>query len=150
MSGVFLSTFRNKLDKKRRVSVPAQFRAVLSSQNFQGIVAFRSLVLSAVEGFGMDRMEKLSAHMDKLDLFSDAQQDWSGIFADSHSLSFDGDGRIVLPEVLCEHAFIEDEVMFVGCGPTFQIWSPEKFDEHIKNARERLRTKSKTLIGALS
>lgn len=149
---LFLSTFRNKLDKKSRVSVPASFRTALAGQTFQGIVAFRSLALPAVEGFGMDRMEKLSQHIDRLDLFSDAQQDWAAsIFADAQPLGFDNEGRITLPDYLCQHAQLTDEVVFVGRGPTFQIWNPQNFAHHQEEARKRLLAgRATSSFGALS
>ena len=148
--GIFLSTFCNKLDKKCRVSVPASFRATLASQSFQGIIAFRSLALQAIEGFGMDRMEKLSKQIDRLDLFSENQQDWaSSIFSDAQQLSFDSDGRITLPEMLREHAQIEDVVAFVGRGPTFQLWNPTQFKDYQEQARERLRERKSPSLGAL-
>jgi MraZ protein len=139
---IFLSTFCNKIDKKGRVSVPASFRAALTAQSFQGIVAFRSLTTEAIEGFGMDRMEKLSQHLDHFDFFSQDQDDLtSGIFADAQQLPFDGEGRIVLPENLLQHAQLKDQVAFVGRGPTFQMWNPEAFDIYHGNARKRMQQK---------
>lgn len=148
---LFLSTFLNKLDKKGRVSVPSSFRAALSSQSFNGIVVFRSPNAPAIEGFGMDRMEKLSKHIDKLDIFSDDQQDWAlSIFADAQQLSFDSDGRVTLPAIFCEHAHIKDAVAFVGRGPTFQIWDPGKFHLSQEKARASLRERTHTPLGAMS
>ncbi|OJW50362.1 MAG: division/cell wall cluster transcriptional repressor MraZ [Alphaproteobacteria bacterium 41-28] len=143
---LFLSTFINKLDKKGRVSVPASFRLALSGQTFQGIVAFRSYKLPAIEGMGIDRMQRLSDSVDQLDLFSDAQDDLTAtIFADSHMLAFDGDGRIVLPQALLEHAKIQDNVAYVGHGATFQIWNPDAFEAYQQEARKRVQDKQATL-----
>jgi MraZ protein len=143
---LFLSTFINKLDKKGRVSVPAPFRLALSGQAFQGIVAFRSYKLSAIEGMGIDRMQRLSDSADQLDLFSDAQDDLTAtIFADAHMLAFDGDGRIILPQALLEHAKIQDSVAYVGHGATFQIWNPNAFEAHQHEARKRVQDKQATL-----
>ncbi len=122
--------------------MPASFRAALTAQSFQGIVAFRSLTTEAIEGFGMDRMEKLSQHLDHFDFFSQDQDDLtSGIFADAQQLPFDGEGRIVLPENLLQHAQLKDQVAFVGRGPTFQMWNPEAFDIYHGNARKRMQQK---------
>lgn len=139
--GIFLSTFVNRLDKKGRVSVPSTFRAALAPQPFQGIILFRSYTLAAVEGFGMDRMERLSQQLDTMDLFSDAQNDLAAsIFADAHQLAFDGEGRVMLPEALCQHADLSDQVAFVGRGATFQLWNPDHFKTHQEQARDRLKT----------
>jgi MraZ protein len=147
---LFLSTFCNKIDAKGRVSVPASFRAALAGQTFQGIVAFRSLTLAAVEGFGMDRMEKLSLHMDRLDLFSQDQDDWAAsIFADAQHLAFDSEGRVTLTEELKVHARLGQNVAFVGRGPTFQLWNPDDFRIYQDEARLRLRERKGLGLGAL-
>lgn len=143
---LFLSTFINKLDKKGRVSVPASFRLALSGQSFQGIVAFRSYKLPTIEGMGMDRMQRLSDSVDQLDLFSDAQDDLTAtIFADSQMLAFDGDGRVILSQLLLDHAQIKETVAFVGRGTTFQIWNPDAFEAHQREARKRVQEKQATL-----
>src|SRR5258708_29192718 len=55
---LFLSTHVNKVDKKGRVSVPAQFRSAVVGQSFPGIVAFRSFILAVIGAAGIERMEK--------------------------------------------------------------------------------------------
>lgn len=143
---LFLSTFINKLDKKGRVSVPISFRQALAGQAFQGIVAFRSYKLPAIEGMGINRMERLRDSVDQLDLFSEAQDDLTAtIFADAQMLAFDGDGRVVLPQILFEHAKIKDTAAFVGRGATFQIWNPEDFAAHQSEVRKRVQEKQSTL-----
>jgi len=98
---LFLSTFVNKVDRKGRVSVPAPFRAAIQGQSFKGIIAFRSYREAAIEACAMDRMERLSDSIDALDQFSEEQDDFaSTIFADSHQLPIDGDGRIILRHLL--------------------------------------------------
>lgn len=143
---LFLSTFVNKIDKKGRVSVPATFRAALGQESFQGIVAFRSYKHNAIEGCGMDRMQRLCASVDNMDFFSDAQDDLaSTIFADALQLPLDGDGRIILPQVLIEHANITESAAFVGRGATFQIWKPEAFQLYQDSARSRVSEQQTTL-----
>lgn len=143
---VFIGTFENKVDRKGRVSVPAPFRQVLAGQSFQGIVAFRSYRAAAVEACGIDFMEQLNDGMSTMDLFSDAHDDLGAtIFADSQQLPFDGDGRIILPTKLAEHAGITERAAFVGKGPIFQIWEPGALETHKDAARARARSQGLTL-----
>ena len=142
---LFLSTFVNKVDKKGRVSVPAPFRTALAGQSFSGIVAFRSFKLPAIEGSGIDRMEEMSARIDALNEFSEDRDALSSVFADSEQLAFDGEGRIILPQALCEHAGITENAAFVGLGRTFQIWEPQRFERHRDELRERARRQGTTL-----
>ncbi len=148
---VFIGTFENKVDLKGRVSVPAQFRQTLAgqsfpNQSFQGIVAFRSYRAAAIEACGIDFMERLNDGISTMDLFSDAHDDLAAtIFADSQQLSFDGDGRIMLPALLVEHAGITERAAFVGKGSIFQIWEPAALEAHMDEARARARSQGLTL-----
>lgn len=137
---LFLSTFINKLDKKGRVSVPASFRQRIVDQSFQGIVVFCSYKLPTLEGMGIERMERLSQSVDTLDVFSESQDPLTtALFSDTHMLAFDGDGRILLPRPLLDHAQITDMVAFVGRGATFRLWKPELFEEHQNQTRQLMR-----------
>jgi MraZ protein len=142
---LFLSTFVNKVDRKGRVSVPASFRTALAGLSFPGVVVFRSFKLTALEGSGIDRMEEMSARIDALDEFSEDRDALSAIFADAQQLAFDGEGRIVLPPALAEHAGITENAAFVGLGRTFQIWEPQRFEHHQEELRERARRQGTTL-----
>jgi MraZ protein len=144
---LFLSTFVNKVDRKGRVSVPATFRAALAGQNFTGIIAFRSFKTAAIEGSGIDRIEEMSDRLDALDQFSEESESLASIFADAQQLPFDGEGRIVLPQALAEHAGITVSAAFVGLGRTFQIWEPEAHKAHQATLRERAKRQGTTLPG---
>ena len=141
---LFFDCHVHKIDRKGRVSVPAQFRAALMGQNFPGIVAFPSFSLrenfEAIEACGIDRMDLLGDGLDRLDPFSDERDDLAAvIFGAAVQLPFDGDGRIMLPDHLREHAGITERAAFVGGGRTFQIWSPAAYSEFAKEAPVRAR-----------
>ena len=109
-------------------------------QSFSGVIVFPSFVAPAIEASGIDHIERLSAGIDQFDPFSDEHDAFAiSILADSHQLSFDSEGRIVLPDVLREHAGISDHAAFVGRGATFQIWEPEAFRACQEEARKRAR-----------
>ena len=139
---LFFDSHVHKIDRKGRVSVPAQFRAALLGQSFPGIIAFPSFRESyeAIEACGMDRMELLSASLDRLDPFSDQRGDLAAvIFGAAVQLPFDGEGRILLPDHLRDHAGIGQQATFVGFGRTFQIWAPEAYAGFATAARQRAR-----------
>lgn len=147
---LFLSTYLNRIDKKGRISVPASFRSALSDQPFQGIVLFRSTKHPCLEGFDYTTMAELSARLDGFDMFSDDQDDLAAaIFGDSVQLPFDGEGRVVLPETLMQHASIktEAEAAFVGMGRKFQLWNPTALKSRRDAAAANIKTKGLTLPG---
>ena len=134
---LFLSTFEKQIDKKGRVSVPPSFRAVLAAQSFSGIIVYPSFIHNCVEACGMDRMEKLYARIADLDPFSEERDAFAtAILGSAIQLSFDGEGRVVLPEALLEKCGIADTGIFIGKGETFEIWSKESFAKHEAAARD--------------
>ena len=143
---LFLSTYVNKVDRKGRVSVPATFRSTLATNSQPNlVVAFPSLRVRAVECTGSQRIEEMQRRIDTLEQFSDEYENLTQIFADSHPMSMDPEGRIVLPETLKEHAGIGCDVAFVGLGAMFQLWDPAQYEEHRAAVRERSRRQGTTL-----
>jgi MraZ protein len=125
---LFLGTISNRVDAKGRVSVPADFRAAVRGDEFQGVILYHSFVQKCMEGCTMARLEKLADATDGLDVFgSEAQSLNSLIFSDARQLAFDVTGRIVIPPDLLEFTGISGDALFVGKGKTFQIWNESDF-----------------------
>lgn len=147
---LFLSTFTNKVDSKGRVSVPAQFRASLVNENlsgdFAGIVVYESFINGCIEGCDLNRIKKISESIDDLDPFSEERDAFATtVLGGSIQLSIDSDGRVVLPEKLLKQAQIKGSAVFVGKGPTFEIWQPEKFEEYAAKAKKDSRANRNAL-----
>ena len=139
---LFLSTFTNKLDSKGRVSVPSQFRTALVNPEFSGVVVYESFVNGCIEGCDIDRIRKIADSIDNLDPFSEDRDALAtALLGGSFQLSIDADGRVILPESLLKKAKIKGTVVFVGKGPTFEIWQPEKFEEYMVKSKKDARGK---------
>ena len=135
---MFLSTFENKLDKKGRVSVPASYRAYLSSLGYNGIICLPSFNNQSIEAWSQDRIEKISNTIDSLNPF-DEKKDYfaTSILSESTNLQFDGEGRILIIQKLLKHAKIKNSMLFVGQGKTFQIWEPTAFEKFRVSAMKK-------------
>jgi MraZ protein len=135
---MFLSIFENRLDKKGRVSVPASYRAHLSSLGYNGIICFPSFNNQSIEAWSQDRIEKISNSIDTLNPF-DEKKDYfaTSILSESINLQFDSEGRILLGQKLLKHAKIKNSMLFVGQGKTFQIWEPANFEKFRVTARKK-------------
>ncbi len=143
---MFIGTFENKIDRKGRVSVPYSFRQVLNTQTFNGIVAFASYREDAIEACGYDFLERINESMETLDLFSKEHDDLAtSILGNSHTLTFDPEGRIGMPPELRECAGITDRAAFVGKGALFQIWEPSALRQHMAEARSRAKAEGRSL-----
>ncbi len=143
---LFLSTFTNKIDAKGRVSVPAQFRNMLSGLEFSGIVVYESFINNCIEGCDIERIKQMSDSIDSLDTFSEERDAFAAtILGGAIQLSIDKDGRVFLPEKLIKQNNITDKVLFVGKGPTFEIWNPEEFEAYLENAKKSAKEKRNLL-----
>lgn len=137
---LFMDTVANKVDSKGRVSLPADYRAIVKAAESE-IVCYRSLSSPCIEGCLEDLLDKLANEMeDSLDFFSETQDDLTNlIFGDAKRYPFDSTGRIMLSEKLLVHAQITTQAVFVGKGRKFQIWNPENW------AKEEARIRAEAL-----
>ncbi len=135
---LFLDTIVNKVDAKGRVSIPADYRALLEQQETE-LVAFRSFNSPCIECCTSEMMDRLASDIDRsFNTFSSEQDDLTSlIYADAKEFPFDSTGRIVLTEKLLKHAGITDKAAFVGKGRTFQIWNPDSYAEEEEKIRAR-------------
>ena len=125
----FVSTVTNKIDGKGRVSVPAPFRQALALQGANHFFCFPSFNQKALEAYGPALMEKIESRIGDLDPFSEEYDTLVRcILGGSIELTFDGEGRIKLPQSFLDHAGITDFVAFVGMGLKFQLWNPSAYE----------------------
>ena len=135
---MFLSSYKNKIDKKGRVSVPATFRSHLNSVGYNGFICYPSFNHSALEACSQDRIEKLSNTIDSLNPYEEKRDFFAtSILSESENLQFDTEGRVSLSEKLLKHAKVSTNILFVGLGKTFQIWEPKNFEKFKVVARKK-------------
>jgi MraZ protein len=137
----FRSNFTNKIDTKGRVSVPASFRAILKESAFQGICCLRSLTADhAIDAYPQERLDEITETFDNLDPLSEEYRQFNfAVNAGTAEVSFDQDGRIILPEWLIAHARLSDQATFVGLGRYFQIWEPNAFQAWFEESLQAVK-----------
>lgn len=137
---LFMDTVINKVDAKGRVSLPADYRAIVKELSTE-IVCYRSLSAPCIEGCLEETLDKLANVIeDATDFFSETQDNLTNlIFGDAKRFTFDSTGRIMLSEKLLKHAGITDTAVFVGKGRKFQIWNPQNW------AKEEARIRAEVM-----
>ena len=141
---MFLSTTTNNRDAKGRVSVPADFRAVITAQSigkdgaFDGIIVRPSFSGECLEGGGEQLFEAYRASINALDYFDPNREAMEqAIFGESRRLPFDSGGRVSLPHELADMFGFNGRVTFVGLGDRFEIWPPEAHELRVIELRKR-------------
>ncbi|XYK80056.1 MAG: division/cell wall cluster transcriptional repressor MraZ [Labrenzia sp.] len=134
----FVSHFTNRLDAKGRVSIPAPFRAVLARDGFEGLYCISSAHCAAVDAGGNQLVAEIQNRAQQFaKLTPDHDMLAAALFGASEIIKIDGDGRMILSDMIRDHAGLSDTVTFVGMDYKFQIWEPEQFREYRAEAQKR-------------
>lgn len=137
----FLGTHTNRVDAKGRVSIPAAFRAALREPGQEGpcrLILRPSHTQACLEAWPEAEFGRLAAPLERMERFSESHEDLAlSLYAAAHPVESDREGRIMLPEGLAAHAQLLEAVVFMGLGPTFQLWEPVAAQRRLQQARER-------------
>ena len=120
----FVGRAEAKLDAKGRVSVPADLRRALGEG--QPLYACASLTDPVIECGGDDLVGLQLEVIASLDVYDEDR--WAmeeAVTEETQRLSFDDNGRVVLPALLREHAGLSGQVGFAGRGQRFLMAQPE-------------------------
>jgi MraZ protein len=122
---VFVGTFRHSVDEKKRVAIPAKWRAAASGASEFYILPNpkNCLVVKSAES-----ITKMADKADEIP-FGDEKRRAAlrTIASRAHGCPLDSQGRINLPDNLLRLAGITDEAVLVGNFNEFEIWSPQRW-----------------------
>lgn len=137
---MFLGTFDHKIDQKRRLSVPVEFRARLGEEG--AVFVFESLNAQCLEVRDENYfVRKVAPFLDRGDLTQDERDYASALFSETYEIAYDKEGRMRIPEKLFGRVGIHDSVSFVGMGAFFEIWAPDIYNGNYKVSRKQVQEK---------
>lgn len=141
----FGGRFDVKLDPKGRLSLPAAFRQVLpssasssdsgsdsdSSGNTQVVVTnSRYRGKSCLHVYTLGEWEKLERRISRLSSLRAEVEAFSRFYlSGGQAVEVDAQGRILVPQSLRRFAGLETQVVLVGLGGKFEVWSLETWSE---------------------
>ena len=122
MLPTFTGTSSQLLDEKNRLAIPARFRdrfdtIVYLTAGDDGCIA--AYTPAGYEQAGVSVMEESATTV----AGRDARRDFFGRTAE---LRTDGQGRVVVPQFLLEHAGLGKDVLVVGLGEWFEFWDAKR------------------------
>lgn len=130
MSGEFLGTFNNSVNKQKWVTIPATFKKKFATSAKQTVIVsigpeaniaiypmdnWQKKIQDLSEGEGRDKMLLLN-----LRTFASSEQ------------KMETNGRVKISDELLEIADIKDHVVVKGEGNFISVWSPERYKEYRK------------------
>ena len=124
---MFIGTYYQTLDEKRRVSVPKTFRESLTP----GAVVTRGLD-GCLFIFTAESWARLTEKLQSLPLGTKAARDFLRLMTYSAApVEYDKLGRIHLPEALIATAGINKDVVFAGALTRVEIWDKAKYHTYL-------------------
>ncbi|RED54105.1 division/cell wall cluster transcriptional repressor MraZ [Aestuariispira insulae] len=137
---LFTGTFENKVDQKGRVSLPADYRDLLSDNGNRSFYIFPSPNADCLEACDETFMQRVADSIEEqAAMFSEEEQGLSYIISNARRVSYDSTGRFVLPAEFADYAGISNLAVFVGMAARFQIWQPDAHKASLPDRRNQAR-----------
>jgi MraZ protein len=121
---MFLGQFYHNLDEKGRLTVPVRYRDYLVPDGAYIMQGFDQnlMVLPAA------RFEAFSVSINQMKMTdSIARLLKRMIFSSADQVTVDRAGRILIPQFLRQFAGLDTNLVVVGMGDFFELWSPENW-----------------------
>lgn len=118
---MLLGKFSRTLNKQNRIAVPPQFRAELAGGAYITQGFDRNLQVLSASAF-----KEIYARARALNVADPlARMLLRLILGNAHELETDEHDSLQIPDELRDYARLEQDVLLVGQGDYFEIWSPE-------------------------
>ncbi len=123
---MFIGEYKHNSDKKGRINVPAKFRDELGETFYLTKGLDNSLFC-----FPENEWKVFEDKLKGLPITNrNARAFVRLFFAGATACSLDNQGRILIPQLLREHAKIEKEVMIIGVGTRVEIWAQDEWNNY--------------------
>jgi MraZ protein len=120
---VFLGEFEHTIDEKGRVAIPARFREEIQ----EGFIITRGFD-NCLQAFPRPTWQDLAQRISTLSLGNEEARHLRRLlFSGANEVTFDRQGRILIPQNLREYASLSEKVVIAGMHTFFELWSPERW-----------------------
>jgi len=127
---VFKGEFQHTLDAKGRVIIPSRLRENLGDC----FVVTRGLD-HCIFVYPLTEWDLMEQKLKKLPLTNKNTRAFSRLMlSGAMEVEVDGQGRVLIPQYLREHAGIERDMMIVGVGSRVEIWDEDKWKSYYVEA----------------
>ncbi len=130
---MLIGEYRHVLDDKRRIALPAKFRAALG----------RYLVMThGLDGclfvFSRDEWRRVVEKLEQLSMGqSDSRAFGRFLFSGAADLEVDALGRVLIPEYLAAHAHLVNRAVLIGVNDRVELWNEEAWDAYRNEVASR-------------
>jgi len=128
----FTGEYKNLLDQKNRLSIPAKYRNLLNPINDRTFVLCKGfdtcLFLYPIEEWKIveEQLSSLSSIKDRHRNFI------RNIVRHANYVKYDSQGRIAIPDILSDYANIKKDVLVIGMIKKIELWDPITLSDYEK------------------
>ena len=130
----FRGSYQHSIDHKGRISIPARFRKLLSSDASDTFIILRGLE-ACVALYPLDEWGRMEARLRSRSFHDETNRRFLRMMSlDLNEGALDAQGRVALPPRLLAHAHLTKEGMVNGVVDHIEIWDPAGFEEYLKSS----------------
>ena len=121
------------LDAKGRLMIPAKHRMPLQGGS-DGVVVLTAHPHRCLLLYPFDAWEPIRAHIMTFSSFDKTASTFKRVLVGfAEEMAFDNAGRLLISQALRQFAQFEKQVMLIGQGSHFEIWSRVFWDKQLEN-----------------
>jgi MraZ protein len=125
---LFSGNYKNSLDEKNRIIVPARFREILSAEGVDKLYVVKGD--THLYAFPYPIFLELYENLKSWDFTKEANQNYVRLlFSEAFDVSPDKQGRIGLRKEMCEEVGITGEAVLIGVLDRIEIWAPDRWND---------------------
>jgi MraZ protein len=126
---VFRGSNEINLDAKGRMAVPARYRDALLANGNGQLVATIDIEDRCLFLYPLPAWQDIEAQIARLPTFNpDTRRLQRLLIGHARELELDGNGRVLIPPELRAYAGLDKQVVLVGQGHRFELWSAEHWN----------------------
>lgn len=119
----FLGLYDYQLDDKKRVAMPPRYR-----DQFDGPAILISSKDPCIAVYTQKSFEAAAQEIESIPAGSrEGREARRRFFGTAEPVTKDGQGRLLIPQRLIDHAALKKDVLVVGVGAWFEIWDRDSY-----------------------
>lgn len=129
---MFLGEFNHSIDEKGRVTIPSLYRQKLEGGAYITQGFDRNLMVLQLNTF-----ENMANRLNRMNITDPSVRELRRLlFSKAQKIQLDGSGRILIPPFLREKLDDTNEIVLIGGGSYFELWSGAKWKAQIGHMDE--------------
>lgn len=117
------------MDAKGRLAIPKRYREAISEASDNQLIATIDIHSPCLLVYTLDEWEVIERKLMSLPNVDPKTREYQRLLLGHASeMEMDAQGRVLLPSLLREHATLDKELILLGQGNKFELWSQQTWE----------------------